>query len=247
MTPQSPFPHVVAPLPVGAGGPAPEDYAFAAAGEWREDPACRAVLFSRNIGAHLEGVLAREAQALAARGALLAVVGTVAWATETRMLAALAHAAAGGVCLVVNKEEWLSAEPYAALQPLALDHLFGSASMLPPAYTATPSPCIAAWCAGAVNSQNKPSWPRMHRKLLVLCQRRAPTAAEAAPPLEPYAVWTGSYNLSGASRRSVESAALLFSTALADFEYHQFLCVLAHAEPVGAHALTSVPALHSGP
>lgn len=238
----SPFPRVLAPMRASAAGPSPEDYTLRGDGAWACDTGAQATLFSRDVSGHLAAVLEQEADRLAADGAQLALVGTVAWVTDWVLLRKIAAAAAAGVCLVVNKEDWLKPGTYAALP--ALDHttLFGSGGMIAPSSSADPAPCAPVWCAGALNTRNYLSFPRMHRKTLILCMRRAPDAY-----LVPYAVWTGSFNLTQASRDGVEDAMLVHSAPIAAYAYRQFLAVLAHAETLDAIAPDSAPALVAGP
>lgn len=217
----SPFPHVLDPLP-DAGA----DYTLAFNGAWSRDAACTATLYSRNIFDHLCDMLTSEAHMLASQGRRLAVVGTVAWITDRDILATLAAAATAGVCLVMQKEAWLRPGAFARLPALTRTQLFGSIVPAPASAAHINDTPIAAWCAGHINDAHAMAWPRMHRKTLVLCY------VDAADALVPYATWVGSYNLTDTSRQSIEDAMLIHSTLIANFAYREFLCVLAHAEPL---------------
>jgi hypothetical protein len=222
----SPFPHVLEPL-ADTGG----DYTFAINGAWCRDTACTATVFSRAVGDMLRDCLAAEAALLAEQRRRLVVVGCVAWVTDGTMLADIAAAARGGVCLVVQDEPWLRTDTFAALPALSRAQLFGNVAP-PPAGPHDNDAPIAAWCAGHINAENAVAWPRMHRKTLTLCY-----VDDNAPAITPYAAWIGSYNITATARRSVEDAVLLHSAELAAFTYREFLCVLAHARPVGTTRL----------
>jgi hypothetical protein len=227
MTAPSPFPHVLDALPdVDA------DYTLAINGTWCRDTACTATLFSRNIFEQLCAVFSAEAALLAAQGRQLAVVGAVAWITDRAVLATLAEAAAAGVCLIVQKEPWLRPAAFGALRAFTRRQLFGTVLPPPASAGAINDTPVAAWCAGHINATQAVSWPRMHRKTLILCYVDADSAA-----LVPYATWTGSYNLTDTSRLSVEDAILVHSTDIAAFAYREFLCLLAHAEPLASPPL----------
>lgn len=231
-------------------GPAPADYNFDEDGPTRSDTAVHATYIARDLPRQLRELLRSQAAALAVDGRQLAVVGRMAWATDCTALAALGKHARGGVCLVVNKETWLRADDYASLSTaLSLDELFLSQHVVPPSY-GTAVPPRAVWCAGAVNTEQAISFPRMHCKELVLCYRSAPTPEQPARGLQPYAVWTGSYNLTVTARSSVESAMVLWSQEIATMAYRQFLSVLARGEPLPdpTHpvALASSPTLCVG-
>lgn len=60
--------------------------------------------------------------------------------------------------------------------------------------------------------------PRMHHKFLVFLQRRKeldPDVVEGAWPYSPYAVWTGSYNITGNGNASLENALFIRNETLA--------------------------------
>lgn len=240
---ESSHPAVLAPLAVTEE--TGEDYEFRDLAPFAEADSVRQVLFTQHIGHYLEEMLAKERVALDARGCDLYVVGTVAWATDEQLMTALGRHTQG-TCIVVNKERWLRGYTFRALRPIPLSTLFLSVGMLPPSYSQDYAQ--AAWCAGAINVENNVQFPRMHRKDLVFCAKsRSTHDAPGGGPLEPYALWSGSYNLTRTARKSVESASLSWSTVLASHAYRCFLDVLAHSEPLESQATVSSPILVAGP
>lgn len=216
---QSPFPHVLAPLPDNN-----YDYTFAFNGTWCRDTNCTATVVTRNIGDFLDGTLRAEAVALHRQQRALAVVGSVAWITDRPLLATLAETATAGVCLVMQNENWLRGDMFAQLPARTRRQLMDN----PPDSSPDNDTPAAAWTAGEPNNAGLAAFPRMHRKSLVFCY--ADVAAPAT--LHPYAVWIGSYNLTDNARQSIEDAVMTHSESLAGFCYREFLCVLAHARPL---------------
>lgn len=216
---QSPYPRVLPALP-----DTDHDYTLAFNGTYCRDTGCTATLYSRNVGDYLAAALHAEADALTARGRALAVVGEVAWVTDRALLDTLAATATAGVCLVLQAEPWLRADTFAALPARTRREWMHH----PPLSSPDNDTPAAAWIAGTINTHGAVAWPRMHRKTLILCH----TDAAAPTPLEPYAVWTGSYNLTDNARVSIEDAMLVHSEPIAAFAYREFTCVLAHAAPL---------------
>lgn len=240
---RSSHPDVLAPVPV-SDEETGEDYEFRKEPPFVDASDVRVAMFTRHIGHYLAEMLKKEGEVLNEHDADLYVVGTVAWATDEEVMTALARTT-HGTCLVVNKERWLREWTFRALKPIPLSLLFLSQNILPPSYSTDWT--RAAWCAGAINVENNMQFPRMHRKDLVFCSRKRPRGDALSHPLEPYAVWSGSYNLTRTARRSVETASLMWSNALATHAYRQFLDVLAHSEPLDSQATASSPALVAGP
>jgi len=215
---ESPFPRVLPLLP-----DVDHDYTFAFNGTWCRDERCMVTLYSRNIGDYLVALLRDESAALATQGRTLAVVGSVAWVTDQPLLDALAAYALAGVCLVMQNEEWLRAEKFARLPACTRRHWMPN----PPLSSPDNDTPAAAWVAGTINTTNAAAWPRMHRKTLVLCWTDATSGA-----ITPYAVWTGSFNMTDNARASIEDAMVAHSERLAAYAFNEFRCVLAHATPL---------------
>jgi hypothetical protein len=75
-------------------------------------------------------------------------------------------------------------------------------------------------CVGAHNSTKSAAFPRKHNKFLVFCRTTAVDAEVSYETYEPYAVWTGSFNLTHNASNSLENAILIrdkrISTAFLD-------------------------------
>jgi phosphatidylserine/phosphatidylglycerophosphate/cardiolipin synthase-like enzyme len=171
-----------------------------------------------------------------------AVVGCVAWLTSIPILDALGRRNEYGlprlaVQIVVNKEDFLrpdsgvvDSQKFWAEIRTRYDALGGYRGM-------------ATWdlsendeylygdsldgvrCAGYMDRGNARRMPKMHHKFLVFCG-----GANGSPA--PYAVWTGSYNLTRNASRSFENAVFLRDEAIARAYYREWLQVFRVSEPL---------------
>jgi hypothetical protein len=170
------------------------------------------------------------------------VVGCVAWLTEPAILEALAHVP-HGVSVVVQKEDFLrpdlgSSRSWAASLRRMYDRLpeppyrhnfDGLAGRL----SILGDPSIKpVRCVGNHNA-DKGTMPRSHHKFIVLARHRevSDTYSERIE-VEPYAVWTGSFNFTANAGRSFENAVILRDEAAANAYYHEWTQVLALSEPL---------------
>jgi len=165
-----------------------------------------------------------------------AVLGCVAWLTNKAILDALAKKEL--VALVVQKEDFLRPDLRSGrnwnaqlrkrydLLTCTWDRYFlpGLVSSLSVAGDGTMYPVR---CVGNYNRDKSPAFPRMHHKFVVLCRKIGDMSAyydldvwdetgASRPHLEPYAVWTGSFNFTENGVRSLENA--IYSTDLAIVE-----------------------------
>jgi phosphatidylserine/phosphatidylglycerophosphate/cardiolipin synthase-like enzyme len=73
---------------------------------------------------------------------------------------------------------------------------------------------------GAHNSTKSAAFPRMHNKFLVFCRAAMADKEPSNETYKPYAVWTGSFNLTYNASNSLENAILIrdekISTAFLD-------------------------------
>ena len=155
-----------------------------------------------------------------------AVIGCVAWLTSKTIIEALSHK--NPVSLVVQKEDFLrpdigSRDGWATELRRRYDKLrctWGRFSM----------PGIVSWlstfsdpsiqpirCVGNHNRDKNPAFPRMHHKFIVLCRTVVSKEDEDTEfHLEPYAVWTGSFNFTENGTRSLENALLITEKDIID-------------------------------
>lgn len=164
-----------------------------------------------------------------------AVVGCVAWLSNLRVLSALASLPA--VSIVVQKEDFLRPDTdpsapdwksvlqahYDAISPIrAPYHLEdGWIEIREPEYqpgTGLPLDSVGFRCIGHKRIDNS-TMPRMHHKFLVFLHKRkesGPDVEEGAWPYQPYAVWTGSYNITNNGNLSLENAVFIQNERLAE-------------------------------
>lgn len=62
---------------------------------------------------------------------------------------------------------------------------------------------------GARNSAKTAAFPRMHNKFLVFCKAAVTNDESTYETYDPYAVWTGSFNLTRNASNSLENAVLI--------------------------------------
>lgn len=170
------------------------------------------------------------------------IVGCVAWITQRDILAALARRP---VALVVQKEdywkkadgrgqalvrsytalrgglcgEWLPERLRTPMDPILAKHQRQGRT--------TPLPPIS--CVGYQGHGT--SAPLMHHKFIVRCiEDRDP--ATGAARLVPAAVWTGSFNFSGAANDSLENAVEIHDPTIAAAYLAEYALVASMAEPM---------------
>lgn len=164
-----------------------------------------------------------------------AVVGCVAWLTNLKVLRALASKQAASI--IVQKEDFLrpDLEPtrvnwkaelqshYQAITPIQApghwmagwlevrisDDSIGSGS---PLYV------VGLRCIGHRKSVES-AMPRMHHKFLVFLRKRDesdPEVEDGGWPYHPYAIWTGSYNITKNGNASLENALFIKDDRIAE-------------------------------
>jgi len=107
-------------------------------------------------------------------------------------------------------------------------------------------------CVGHHNSENKLAFPRMHHKFLVLCKTRKLKISDISNGfrgwekcnakniddlkkirvVEPYAVWTGSFNFTNNGMNSLENAIVIHNDKIANTYYQQWMKLMAISEPL---------------
>ena len=172
------------------------------------------------------------------------VVGCVAWLTHPAILQALAGIKKG-VSIIVQKEDflrpdlnstsqWRSAlrKRYEKLKSVSVWP--GSLSMLTQAliedYFIDPVRCV-----GIYNRVKALAAPRMHHKFLVFCRLKTDEKSTGGTPLEkiePYAVWTGSFNLTINASNSLENAVVIADAAIAQAYFDEWEGIVFSSEPL---------------
>lgn len=173
------------------------------------------------------------------------VVGCVAWLTSNPILDALANVPSG-VSLIVQKEDFLRPDinarngwakslrkKYEALvEPPDRYEMGDLVSTLSVACDPTIQPVR---CVGNHNSTAATAFPRMHNKFLVFCRVSHEKDKEynyERACVAPYAVWTGSFNLTANATASLENAIVISHPAIAIAYYNEWQQILALSEPL---------------
>lgn len=164
----------------------------------------------------------------------VAVVGCVAWLTSLPILEAMSHTQ--GCALVVQKEDFLRPdlapgplwrqelrEAYGSLRELDRHQFPGLLGNMSVAWTPEIDPVR---CLGNHNRDRKAACPRVHHKFVVLCR----TGGWGL--LEPYAVWTGSFNFTKNGTRSLENAVILHDPVIVQAYFDEFQQIAAISEPL---------------
>lgn len=150
------------------------------------------------------------------------VVGCVAWLTSERVLAALSHVP-GGVGIVVQKEAYVRPggklhSLYCRLPPPRPVYFDGVVRDLN-TKTFEPVRCIGEY------HDKKKHYPRMHHKFLVFCR-------VTQFNIQPFKVWTGSFNFTNNATRSFENAIVFHNWKIAQAYYQEWSQLMALSEPL---------------
>ena len=188
------------------------------------------------------------------------VVGCVAWLRSFPILNSLKEKVA--VSIVVQKEEFLRPdygekkdysnrhlhEAYNSLPPLYRTNKATSEAIVLRTNTmdSEAEPISAIRCVGFARRKNQVSLPLMHHKFLVFCRYKGiceeyEDYTGKYPSynlfgnygkIKPYAVWSGSYNLSKNGNNSFENALYIESLSLASAYFSEWGQVAALSEPL---------------
>lgn len=85
-------------------------------------------------------------------------------------------------------------------------------------------------CVGNHNRDRRPAFPRMHNKFLVF--GRVQVEGGEYGRIQPYAVWTGSFNLTANATRSFENAVYIECPQVAEAYANEWSQILALSEPL---------------
>ena len=180
-----------------------------------------------------------------------AVVGCVAWLTNLKVLEALATKRAASI--LVQKEDFLRPDRgplhldwkerlrrhYEAIQPIrAPGHLDAGwlevRSMEIGAGAGEAVYSVGLRCIGHHQSDAR-TMPRMHHKFIVFLRDRSesdPEVRDGAWPYHPYALWTGSYNITCNGNASLENAIFIQDSVLAGAYCDEWAQLVEVSEPL---------------
>jgi hypothetical protein len=199
------------------------------------DPERLVKVYFRNLEAHLIDHIKRAE----------AVFGCVAWLTSIPILDALAKKDA--VSLVVQKEDFLRPDlgsqenwkqflhkKYKSLKcPLerySFSNVIGSLSLCSDP-TLDPVRCV-----GNYNRDKSSAFPRMHNKFLIFAKLLDLSIGKDTPgeqiKILPYAVWTGSFNLTKNAVKSLENALYITDRDIVQAYYREYGQIIAISEPL---------------
>lgn len=178
-----------------------------------------------------------------------AVLGCVAWLTSKNILTALAQK--DPVAIVVQKEDFLrpdlgsrkgwSTELRRRYDSLSCSWMRYYMPGLVGDLTTLGDPTLhPVRCVGNHNRTKSPAFPRMHHKFVVFChaiQGKEYIDSDMnevfeQPHLEPYAVWTGSFNFTENAGRSLENAVVLENQEIVNAYVDEWARITALSEPL---------------
>lgn len=174
------------------------------------------------------------------------VVGCIAWLTNERVIDALAECPSG-CAIVVQKEDFLRPdgeskngcalklrERYAKLSCGLVRYNFDG--VLACMTTAGDPGIEPVRCVGNVNHERNPAFPRMHNKFMVFCRTFDSIDEDGffGRMVVPYAVWTGSYNVTKNAEMSFENCVYIQdeSGSIPRAYMREFEQIMALSEPL---------------
>lgn len=168
-----------------------------------------------------------------------AVFGAVAWLTSFPILDALARL--NNVSIVVQKEDFLRPDvdssynfkkilhkKYKALKCNLTRYSF---SNILSSISVSSDPSIdPIRCVGNHNSEKKPAFPRMHNKFLIFAKVEEGAQKDSIETITPYAVWTGSFNLTKNATMSLENALFITDSKIVNAYFEEYGQIAAMSE-----------------
>ncbi|NNB43700.1 MULTISPECIES: phospholipase D-like domain-containing protein [Pseudomonas] len=168
-----------------------------------------------------------------------AVFGAVAWLTSYSILDTLAEL--NNVSIVVQKEDFLRPDigfnsdfkktlrtKYKSLKCSLTRYSF---SNILSSVSVCSDPSIdPVRCVGNHNSEKKPAFPRMHNKFLIFARVKESTEDHHIETITPYAVWTGSFNLTKNATMSLENALFITDKKIVNAYFEEYGQIAAMSE-----------------
>ncbi|ABL98523.1 hypothetical protein SHAM105786_15950 [Shewanella amazonensis] len=168
-----------------------------------------------------------------------AVFGAVAWLTSYSILDALAEK--DNVSIIVQKEDFLRPDvgsrtdfkstlrtKYNNLTCVLTRYSFGN---ILSSVSVLGDPSIEpVRCVGNHNRDKTPAFPRMHNKFLIFAKVEASLEEYGIEKVTPYAVWTGSFNLTKNATMSLENALYITEPAIVEAYFKEYGQIAAMSE-----------------
>ncbi|MGD9686353.1 MAG: hypothetical protein AB7U43_05200 [Desulfobacter sp.] len=168
-----------------------------------------------------------------------AVFGAIAWLTSNTILNALSKLE--NVSIIVQKEDFLRPDINSSgdwknklrknysnlkcdLTRYSFPNILGKVSVCS-------DPTIeSVRCVGNHNRDKKPAFPRMHNKFLVFAKINHQLSDENPEVINPYAVWTGSFNFTKNATRSLENALYITDPSIVGAFFKEYGQIAAMSE-----------------
>lgn len=185
-----------------------------------------------------------------------AVIGCMAWLTNKVILEALATRSF--VSLLVQKEDWLrpDGDTWSGKRMLEMYSKLpaGERSTADMNYNVCGDPGLApVRCVGTLPAERKAATARMHHKFMVFCRYRPRAEANDVPDycvedclLDPYAVWTGSFNATENGTNSFENAVIIRSPLIAQAYLQEWRALVGVSEPLNWNSVWVQPEYRFG-
>jgi phosphatidylserine/phosphatidylglycerophosphate/cardiolipin synthase-like enzyme len=170
-----------------------------------------------------------------------AVFGAVAWLTSDSILDALSKLS--DVSIVVQKEDFLRPDigasnnwkqglrtKYSKLKCGLTRYSFPN--ILSSMSVASDPSIDPIRCVGNHNREKKPAFPRMHNKFLVFTKVLQSDDEYGPEKIEPYAVWTGSFNFTKNATKSLENALFITDRVIVEAFFNEYGQIAAMSEPL---------------
>lgn len=184
------------------------------------------------------------------------IIGCIAWLTDPDILQALSKRP--NVCIIVQKEDFLRPDIgltevynkdwrkkwneklremynglHCNLERSTFSNILSSVTTNQSITLIEPIRCV-----GNYNKTKRPAFPRMHNKFLIFAKYK-----DNNPPnsygydtskvkITPYAVWTGSFNLTKNAGKSLENALLIKDPKIVNAYFQEFGQICAMSEPL---------------
>lgn len=162
------------------------------------------------------------------------IVGCVAWMTHETVLSALAQKHCQ---IIVQKEDWLRPDSANSFERLRRQYDALDSNMYFWEYRmnyCSSYDIQAVRCVGMHNSQRSSAFPRMHHKFIVFCRYDEEVDEWGNKKVKrvPFAVWTGSFNITHNGTNSRENAVVLEDPDFAEMYYSEWEQMLRLSEPL---------------
>jgi len=170
------------------------------------------------------------------------ILGAVAWLTSYPVLDALAQDNKD-VVFVIQKEDFLRPDmgqfkgfknilkkKYGKLKNNLTRYDFIDTILPNMSFSSDPSIAPVS-CVGNINNAKVAAFPRMHNKFLIFAKRNNDSElTNDEKTIIPYAVWTGSYNITKNASMSFENALYITDLKIVNAFYKEFAQIIALSE-----------------